>query len=481
MKINRIANLIDMTILAVGKISQVGVGVAIISVATHMMRPEKLAIVIQVTSVFALVHGILSYPIITYFLRQLRRADEDGVLHLAIGQFLRWICAGALGAGLVVASLQAAIPFIPDMPPLQLGAAVTLYVVSVSLFLTGSGALNLFGYRSYFVACNLIAGIMGLILAPTLFVFSGHEPLQWAVGLSSGQLIAGLAFIFIISRSCRKDAQAHSTGELILKPRSVLEFTGIQSGAAALWWAQSQSYRFVLINSEQQSTAGLISSAQSISTQAIQAFSGIMTEFFMPRIMGQTTNDHDHIGRVINALFPATIVCTAYVMAVGPILATLFLAPSYSESSRIIRMTALLDGCWGIYNILYIACLSRSNMRSTLIPVALGGGLALALCPILVSTLGGLEGSLIALSISYGAMAGASMISLLRNGYRPDWKRFSLVFFIAAPFVVGSLFFSPGSGIIKNIAIFSLWSAYFAIAQLWLARSWLFTSAPIVE
>jgi O-antigen/teichoic acid export membrane protein len=438
-------------------------------IMTSLMGPSQVATVSQFSSIAGLVFGLLAYPVVTYFVRHQLEWQSHNTLASHLGQLTRYIFILSAGTGLVAMGIQFLFPLVSGVSAPLTGLVVGLLTATLSFAAMGSLGLNVFARRWAYIsfvnlgawACPLIAAILFLAISPS--------PASWSLGIAFGQAIGALSFVFLLAPALRSRAETATR----LNHRTIADFAGAQSIAFVLWWGLSQSYRFSLGSLGLTEVIGLVAAVQMITSQLMQAFTGVMSDFFMPRIMHREGATKASLGVFVEALLPAIIFFGITLVGVGPLLVLLFLGERFHGVSGFIGISALLDTFWGVYSVLCVVCIAQVDTRPTIRATLLGAALTILLVPVLAIWWQPLWGTLLAMGIGYAAMGVSSLITLARTLALP-WRRSLAAVAMGVPVAAGGTIYAwHPLGLLPSLALLAVIGLYFAAGQYVLARRWL--------
>lgn len=458
-----------MFLLGGGKLGQMLAALVTLHVMTSLMGPVMVATVSQFNSLGSLVYGLLAYPVITFFMRHQQEWRNEGVLAGNLRYFLRYILAIAALSAIALALVQQLFHIVSGVSPLTCALVTGLLATTLSLQSMGTNGLNVFSRSGGYVLFNNLGVWSVPLIGGLLFTLVSPQPLYWMFGLILGQGLCSISLV-VLGRMAR---QPHGHGGSGLHVRTMLHFASAQSVSFALWWMQSQSYRFTLGAMGLAKIVGLVASAQMITNQLMQAFTSVMGDFFMPMIMSREGATREGLSKFVNALLPATLFFGATLIGIGPLLVRLFLGSRFHGVASFIAINAAMDTMWGIYAILCYVSTARVDMRATVQTTLIGGLLTLVLAPLLSSVLPPLLGTLLGLGFGYATLGGFSMLKMVRT-LDLSFGRILAAGSFGLPIIASGIAISyrvPGTLI--SMLLLSLVGLYFFAVQYLLARLWL--------
>lgn len=368
----------DVLLLGTGRGLQMIGGVVALRVATGVMPPETLGYVAQTTSIVILLCSTMVAPVSNYISRGLLGWIDAGVARRNLLRFSAFVVVAAVASGLMVFLACSYTAIVEGLPALSLGMLTTLYVVGNSLHLSSASALNLLGLRlAYVVFCNLsLWGGLGLAVGIYAF-FPGPE--GWLLGLFAGYLVASSAFLMVLEQA--RKATRRSGDSLPLTIQAVITFAWPQVLTAVLWWAQSQSYRFVLGEVGGPALVGLFVAGYTVCSGTMQSLETLFNEIYSPKLY-RSLADQGQAGlaktwnEYASAYLPAVVLFGAFLVGMGPILARILLAEQYHEIIPFLFLPALTEMLRAFASALSIMGVAKLDMRITLLPVLVGATLS---------------------------------------------------------------------------------------------------------
>jgi len=467
----------DVVVLGAGRALQALAGLVTIRVATGLLPPETMGYVAQTTSLVWLICWIVVAPVGVYVARAFLGWRNQGVAGQQLMRYLVFVMVAAAASAILVLALRSSASIIPGISAVTLAVLTLLYLFGYPLQTAGTGCLILLGRRISYVAFGNLAVWGGLLLAVVLFrFFSSAE--SWLAGVFLGNVVAASAF-FLVMRIAEKPAE-NAPGSLPFTWRAVFMFAWPQLLTSALWWSQSQSYRFVLGELGGPALVGLFAAGYTVCAGTMQTMETLFNEIYNPKLY-RTLADHGQAGQVqawndyASAYLPAIVLFGAFLVGMIPFLANVLLAEQYRVIVPILFIPALTETLRAMYTVLNTMGVVKLDMRITVPPVIAGA----ILSPLLVYVLGSsnpLLGTAAGLLLAYLAVF-LIVIPITRSALPIRWPigRILVAALTGLPMIIlGQLLPRMlNTTLAISVVVLAIGALYMAGAQYVLARPWL--------
>lgn len=479
----------DLIVLAVGRGLQVLAGFLTIKIATTFLSPDQLGSMNQMMSLAILGTSALFVPISAYIGRGCLEWRDAGVLTDHLAAYLRSVMTVAPLLGLAAWGLQYQSRLVSGVAPVWVGGLVMLYTIGYSLHTMGTSGLNLIGRRSLYVFFGNVAVWGGLALA-LFYSQAAMTPEVWLLGIFSGFILSSLSFAYLV-RYGREGIPTHVTaghGLLAFDRRTVLMFVWPQAVVFALWWIQSQSYRFVLTWIADIANVGLFAAGYMICSVPMQTFETLFNEFYSPTffraLKGQGVEGMAQAWNAYaGAYIPAVIIFGAFLVGNAPFLVKVLLGEQFQSVAPILIWPALTETVRAISSSLHQLGLAKVDMRVNLVPVLVGALLA----PTLVYVLAPYEpllGTAFAL-LAAGVAVLAVIIPISYRALPVAWpvRRIMYALALGIPLVLLGRLMAVGFGeISESTAVMTLVFSglVMMVMQYFMSKEWLREVHPVV-
>ena len=367
----------DLLMLSLGRGLQVLAGLVTIKIATTLLSPSDIGSMNQLMSLAVLGTSALLIPVTAYIGRGCLEWMDAGTLSRRLGSYLLVVLAIAPLLGLVAWAIQSQFIVVVGVGAVWVGGLVALYTFGFSLHTMGTSGLNLIGHRFLYVLFGNMAAWGGLLLA--LWYSDGAaSPEVWLLGIFCGFLLSSLSYAFL-HRYARAGASAISSdaGMLPFDWRTVFMFVWPQAMVFALWWIQSQSYRFVLSWVADIATVGLFAAGYMICSVPMQTFESLFNEFYSPTLYRALKGqDREGMARAWNAYaaayIPAVILFGAFLVGNAAFVVKLLLGEQFQAITAILIWPALTETFRAISSTLHQLGLAKIDMTVNVLPVMVG-------------------------------------------------------------------------------------------------------------
>ena len=467
----------DVIVLGAGRGLQAVAALVTIRVATGLLPPETMGHVVQTTSLVWLMYWMAGAPVGAYVSRAFLGWRDHGVARKQLMRYFIFVMIAAVASAILVLALRSSASIIPGISAVTLAALTLLYLFSFPLQTAGTGCLILLGRRISYVSFGNLAVWGGLLLAVVLFhYYSSAE--SWVAGVFLGNLAAACAF-FLVMRTAEEPAEA-TTSSLPFTLRAVFMFAWPQVLTSALWWSQSQSYRFVLGELGGPALVGLFAAGYSVCAGTMQTLETLFNEIYNPKLY-RTLADQGQAGQVqawndyASAYLPAIVLFGAFLAGMNPFLANVLLAKQYHAIVPILFIPALTETMRAMYTVINTMGVVKLDMRIIVPPVIIGAILA----PLLVYVLGSMDallGTAVGLLLAYLAVF-LVVIPMTRSALPIRWPigRILTAALAGLPMIIlGQLLPRMlDTTLMVSVIVLAVGALYMAGAQYLFARPWL--------
>ena len=466
--------------LAVG-LGRVGVAlgqIILVRISTELLTPAQLGGVSQMGSLVSFSGLLLAVPIVHYITRGFLEWHDAGILQGYLKRYFAYVLFMAFAVALVAGGIQAQWKLVGGFSTTAVALLAGIHFFSSPISTLGTTGLNLLKKRvSFAIFLNLPIWV-GLVVSPVLFSrYSGAE--YWSLGQYFGLGVACFSCWFLwrnlsIRAVLPLSGQARS---LSFSASAIFAFSWPVMITAALWWMQSQSYRFVLDRIQGVAYVGLFTAGYSLASMPIAMYEGLFGQFYEPIFYGELKGQGregqaEAWNNYARAYLPGLVVAGTFVAASSPFLAQVLLGEAFrAVALRVVVWAAVIETMRATGSMMYHLGVAKVDNRMTILPVAAGAVLA----PLGVLLFGQFDPVL-------GTIAGlfvaglAVIIIILTTSHRIlpiRWPvhRIMMGFGLSIPLVVGFLgtywvFPSPATGI--SLLVLVIGGAYLVGVQAWL-------------
>jgi len=474
----------DFIVILVGRALQVAYSLIAMRLATTLLGPAEMGrmnLVLSVISWFAL---LFISPAGNYVFRQVVEWNLEGRLLQELRRFGAFLGVVAVVAVILLALVHSTVGIGTPM-----GLGWLLWLVATSLLLgTLNGTLipvlNTLGFRTWFVLLSNLTSWVGLGAALLLTGWRGNHVEYWMSGLLTGQV--GVLFLsgWVIYQVAHRPSQALAKSSSIagFNVRSVFSFSWPLVISTGFYWIQSSGYRFVLVKLTDVATIGLFTTGMAIAVTPLAMFDTLFTEYYRPIFYqgiayGDQSQKAQAWNRYARAYFPAIVLMGTFIAFSGPFLARVLVSAEFRQVSWLAFWGALVQSTLMVYATYVSFTFASLDTRALIRPNILGavgvlGGL------LLLTRWQSLQGTAIALFLGMLATMLDAAFQLGRGfALRFPWRRIGLAGLLSLPLGValeGARQFWPVPTLFQAFITLMAGGTYVAIAQLILAREWLF-------
>jgi len=274
-------------------------------------------------------------------------------------------------------------------------------------FQTLCPSLNLLERRRAFVAFNLFAQALGLMLAVVGVFVLRRTAFVWLSGILLGQ-VAGVfvCYWYFSTRLISKFAQ-YGRGyqsELFLN-RTVWYFCFPVAITTALMWTQNQSYRILIESNLGAEALAVLGVGLGIATSIAGLVESMVSQYFYPRFYANLAGDAQD-ARVrawtklyLNAL-SVYVPTMIFVVCSAKFILKILVNSKFEDCLSLVMWGAAIEFCRMMTNIIYMVSQAEMKMKATVVPyfsgavIVLGGfvvalhffnSIALQLAPVILT------------------------------------------------------------------------------------------------
>lgn len=385
-----------MIVIMLGRIGQMILALAAMRFATTFLSPEEMGrmiLILTVTSFFSL---FLVSPVGMFITRRLHAWYESGKIIIYFRYYFVFLLTISFFATFVIWLL---LKF--GLLSLNVEQGWLMAIVGSSLVLTTTNqttisALNILGYRSWFVWLTLLTGATSLLASILLVLGISKEASVWIIGIITGQAFGGSLGWFILLRKFKvmdTNQEIHFYKYLPRLIPTVASFVWPLTITLALAWTQNQWYRFVFEQSLGIYALGLFVTGFGISAGIIGALEATLTTYLLPSLYKQINNvEHDgwfgawcEYAAIVYSILLMFIVC---ICCLAPELTRILVGPMYQSAVKYVMCGALVEFFRVSAGI--IALVAHAKMKTNLLlwPGIIGASTSVVLITLLLPAYG---------------------------------------------------------------------------------------------
>jgi O-antigen/teichoic acid export membrane protein len=390
-------------ILVFSRAIQVLLSIASIRLLTDLLSSEQVGELYILNSLLGWVGIVFVSGPSTYISRTILEWKEKGQGLLVLQYWIVYLCLiGVLGAVFYI--IISSLPFVALAKELRVALIFMAALVSSSFLNQAASIFNILACRIRGTLFALSGTLLGIILAFSLTSYHSKSSLSWFSGVALGQGLVGL-FAVVMLLKVVKNYSLQSRVLASSDLSKLWSFSWPVSLMTALFWFQSQGYRFIIEGFIDYSALGIFAVAYSVGGTIIISFEAVLQQWLIPnyyhQIATQPELNSDQIWReYVAAIVPLLFLVLCFSVLNGEYLTTILLNSEFASASKYICWGAFAEGARVINGLFYSAAIGRQKTRSMLIPQATGAIVVLTLAPLL-GFLYGLHGFGSALFLSY--------------------------------------------------------------------------------
>lgn len=375
-----------MLIVALGRILQFALLLLTLRLATGFLPPSEMGKISIVTATLSFFSLLLLNPVGMFMNRRLHAWDSKGQIRKYFAYFWRYLMLVSLCAAMALTALIWLNIWNPSIGIFWLLFLVCGNLIFGTVNQVVIPGLNMFGHREWFTTLTVITAATSLLFAVALAHFVSASAEYWMSGLLIGQLIVGLVGKKIFFSKLRHtDAGSDSNAMLSNSHlKFLLRFAWPVAIAVGLGWIQSQGYRYIMADGLGLAELGLFVAGFGISSGLISGFESIFTTYFQPRFYQRVSKDNPHEQsqawlEYAQAILPALLLTSIFIMAIAPELTKLLLGPSYRDSAQFVVWGAMAELARISTAVYGMVAHARMNTKMLLLPNLAGAVTAMLL------------------------------------------------------------------------------------------------------
>ncbi|MBI1923209.1 hypothetical protein HYR99_03055 [Candidatus Poribacteria bacterium] len=354
-----------------------------VRVATELLSPAQIAGVTQMGSMAMLFNVLLIAPVWHYIARGFGEWRDTRRLVEYLQRYLVYLPIVTLVAMIAVWGLQSQFHLVNGFSTRWVVSLISIYMLSAPISTMGTTGFNLLNQRIKFVFFSNIPVWVGLGISVLLFR-AYASPSVWSLGQFAGLSVGGLSFV-MLNRKLQGERSKPSVTDAKTLPFTVHAIFGFAWPVvitAALWWMQSQSYRFVLDKIQGPAHVGLFTMGYGLAATPIAMYEGIFGQFYEPiyynDLKGQGVEGQARAwNRYARAYLPGIFLTGVFVASSGTFLAQILLGEQFRAAAVVLVVwAAIIESIRATGAMMYHLGVAKVDMRINIPPVAAGAVLA---------------------------------------------------------------------------------------------------------
>jgi hypothetical protein len=436
---------LPLFIIVIGRIGVAIAAIITVRISTSILTPFEMGSITELNSIVSLFSLLLVIPITHFMNRGFLEWNDSGKLSQNIRKYIIYLLFISAIAFFLSGTLQYFYRVVTGFSFFWVAILVGLITLLQPLYNLAVAGLNLFSERGKFVFfSNLVAW------TTLLFSVVGYKWQKNIVSWSFGQVISfllGLSAFYFLRKIIRKSKSAPNSQDsntIHFTIQTIYKFSWPILVTSALWWMQSNSYRFILDRVQGTANVGLFVTAYALAAAPIAIYESIISQYLEPIFFSDLKNQN-RTGQVkawnnyARFYLPGLILTGLFVISATPFLARVLLGNElYREAAfKITVWAAVIETMRATGSLMFHLGIAKADNRMTIIPVAAGAILA----PLGVFIFGKwdpLLGTIAGLMLASTVVL--TIIIVLSSKVLPiSWpiKRVIYVLFIAIPLISG--------------------------------------------
>ncbi|HLA36634.1 MAG TPA: hypothetical protein VJ001_17370 [Rhodocyclaceae bacterium] len=436
----------DFIVIALGRIGVLIAGVTAMKLLTTFFSPEEIAAQNQLLAISNLLASGLLAPLIVYFARGLIEWRAAGVLPEQASVLVRRLIALSLPLAALGAAVNLHWYLVKGISPTWVFGLLWLYLLAFPLNFLFANFVGILAQRPRSALYSGAAAWAGLGLALLLF-FRIERIDGWILGTHLG-LLATLPALMIVIRSQARSAGDPPAHFLDMSFGAIYRFCWPQVVVYALWWLQSQSYRFMLPSLADQQSVGLFFVAYALCSVPMQAFESALGELCTPRLYRDAGNRGGQAAVLawqsyVSVYAPAILLFGGFLSLALPIAGKILIGERFHGVLSLLFAPVLTEMARALCSTMHAMGLAQVDMRVNLPVVALGAALSVATLPLYVAIYPPVIATACSLlTAGVGALAVVVYLTCVR--YRAVWplRNMVLALLLGAPLFLAGAFWA---------------------------------------
>lgn len=428
-------------IVAAGRLFQMLAAFLTLRLATTLMGPAEVGQVNQLLAFVTLFATGIVVPLVVYFARGIVGWVDAGQFRRRMREVTLAILAATMVLTPIGVSIQRLGDVVHGIAPVWFASLFALYVFGFSAYTLLLNCVAVLGQRVRGAAYSNLAAWGGLALAVVL-LHSGGTPWHWTLGIFLGYVLAAQGLWAVAST--RPTSVAAVAAPLSLRPPVVWSFVWPQVVMFALWWTQSQSYRFLLAEVSTVAAVGVFFAAYALVSVPMQAFESAFNEVYSPTLYREFEAGGPGAqvlawNRYAAAYVPSILIFGCFLAGCAPHLSRLALGPAFQVDAVFFALPAVAEAGRALGSVNHVLGVAKLDMRR-LLPPAFAGAILAPVFVVLLAPSHPLFGTGLALAIaSAGVLSVVYLQSRRTQGLVWPWGRMGLAVLAGLPLVLGGV------------------------------------------
>ena len=466
-------------IIVVGRIGVAIASLVAVRVSTTYLHPTQLGSLTELNSLLYLINLVFIAPLGHFINRGFLEWNDSGNLLKHIKRYFTYLILIAIFSFFFSCLLQWMFHLISGFSIFGVGILIGLLTFLQPVYNLSVSGLNLFNERLTFAIFSNLLPWFTLFFSLVAFTFF-QNIFAWTSGQIFSLIIGCTSFYFLLKKININNLTPISDypNGFQYTNKAIFNFSWPIVVTSALWWMQSNSYRFILDKIQDTATVGLFATAYGLAATPVAMYESIISQYLDPVFFNDLKNQ-DKVGQVnawnnyAKLYLPGLVFTGIFIAFSTPFLARVLLG---NNSYRLVAMkitawAAIIETMRAIGSLMFHLGIAKTDNRMTIIPVAAGAILA-PLCVYILGKWDALYGTIAGLLIASTAVL-IIIIFLSRKVLPITWpvKRVAKVVVTTLPLVVGLVtmnHFFPTPDFLLSVMVLLVSGSYAALVLIFL-------------
>ncbi len=360
-----------MLILGFGRATQMIIMFASYRLLSSFFTKSEMSSYYFLLSIAGLFGLIIANPIGMYLNRIVHSAKNENKLSSVVQFFFKSMSLLSLVTVPIVLIFQNKLSN-TDLSISIVALAMFIFVLGSTLNGTFVSMLNILSADRAFVALTSLTALLGLSLSVFGVKFIFLSPIVWILGQGIALSLFGLVAIFLIRKKLSSYGQKFE-----LNKNQIIKFSIPILMTNVFVWIMSQSFRFFLKGSVDDSLLGEMAFGLGLATALAVAVEYLFQQLLFPSFYAALGDDKIVRDDTWNKLFsksaPAFICLTLYMTALSPFIMNLLADPKFQSAFIYFALGAVAELFRMLGNIVNMAYQSEMRTKDSILPYAFGG------------------------------------------------------------------------------------------------------------
>ena len=470
---------LSLVIIILGRLCIALAAIVSVRISTNLLTPSQLGSLAQLISFYTFFSMLLLIPVSHYISRGFLDWLDANQIWKISRHFFIYILIITVLSTVVSGAIQWKWNLVNGFSVLAVYTLTGFAILANAFNLYGTTGLNLLNQRGKFVLFSILSSWSSIGIGAFLFV-RYKSPFFWNLGQSLG-LMVGCISIFFLWKQLKKLSKQNNVIEqhntIPFSAKAIFKFSWPIIIIAALWWIQSQSYKFILDKVQGIANVGFFVIGYNLAASPIAMYESVMSQYLEPIFFaelknqgseGQTRAWNNYARRYL----PGLVVIGIFIASAAPYLAEILVGKAFRATAiKVATWAAIIETMRAASAMMYHLGMAKVDNRMTILPVAAGAVLA----PLGVFFLGKLDpifGTLAGLFIA-GLVVLIIIIISSRWVLPITWPFKSVLIALALSIPMVGLFslffhFSNKLNFLNSFVLLAIGGSYMALVQVWL-------------